>query len=53
MAVLETQMLEIKELLATLVVSQTRTLPTPEDTPIPTEQSPTRNTPKTVRLPPL
>ncbi|KFY97259.1 hypothetical protein V500_02153 [Pseudogymnoascus sp. VKM F-4518 (FW-2643)] len=51
-------MLEIKELLATLVASQT-SLPTPEETPIPTVESveprtsPTRNTPKTVRLPPL
>jgi hypothetical protein len=59
MAVLETQILEIKELLATLVASQTRTLPTPEDTPMPTVESTerqtshTQNTPETVRLPPL
>ena len=52
-------MLEIKELLTTLVASQTRVLPTLEDTPIPTvevaerRRSPMRNTSKTVRLPPL
>jgi hypothetical protein len=59
MAVLETQVQEIKELLATLVASQTRILPTPEDTPIPTVESverrstPMRSTPETLRLPPL
>ncbi|OBT59928.1 hypothetical protein VE03_10718, partial [Pseudogymnoascus sp. 23342-1-I1] len=56
---LEREMQELKAMIATLVVSQTRILPTPEDTPIPTVESierrarPMRDTPRTVRLPPL